>query len=34
MIAALAAALGTLDAEYVELALDVAENEIGAGGRI
>jgi hypothetical protein len=31
VIAALAVALGALDAEHVELALDVAEDEIRAG---
>jgi hypothetical protein len=30
-IAALAGALGTFDAEHVELALDVTENKVGAG---
>ena len=30
-IAALAVALGAFDAEHVELAFDVAEDEIGAG---
>ena len=31
VIAALAVALGAFDAEHVELAFDVAEDEIGAG---
>jgi hypothetical protein len=31
VIAALAVALGALDAEHVELSFDVAEDEIGAG---
>jgi hypothetical protein len=30
-MAALAVALGALDAEHVELAFDIAEDEIGAG---
>jgi hypothetical protein len=30
-IAALAVALGAFDAEHVELALDVAEDEVGSG---
>jgi len=31
VIAALTSALGAFDAEHVELAFDVAEDEVGAG---